>query len=162
MFCQQLCEAKVGWNEPLTGSLLEKWSRLLSTLKGAQGIVILRCLLCDTAQPVSTQLVGFCDASMKGYAAVVYLRLESESSLDVIFLAAKTRVAPLGGATIPRLQHLSALPLSKLTTSVRVAVEGEMSLSDPVCFTDSKAAIYWIQGVDHEWKQFVENRVTTI
>ena len=25
MFCQQLCEAKVGWDEPLSGNLLETW-----------------------------------------------------------------------------------------------------------------------------------------
>ena len=31
-----------------------------------------------------------------------------------------------------------------------------------MCFTNSKASLYWIQGVHHEWKQFVENRVTAI
>ena len=34
--------------------------------------------------------------------AVVYMRIESEESVDVKFIAAKTRVAPAhGGVTIP-------------------------------------------------------------
>ena len=55
-----------------------------------------------------------------------------------------------------------ALLLSKLITSVHTAVKYELSLREPICFTDSKVALYWIQGVNHELKQFVENRVTSI
>ena len=40
--------------------------------------------------------------------------------------------------------------------------KAEAHLSNPVCFTDSKVALYWIQGVKHEWKQFDENGVATI
>ena len=59
MFCQQLCEVKIGWDEPLTGSLLEKWDQLLLMLRSAEGIVIPRYLFCDIAQPTSTRLFGF-------------------------------------------------------------------------------------------------------
>lgn len=162
IYCQQLCEAKVGWDKPLTGSLLENWDHLLSVLRSAGDIVIPRCLLCDTAQPTSVRLVGFCDASTKAYAAIVYMKLEGETSVDVKFLAATTRVAPVGSTTSPRLEPLSALLLSKLISNVRAALENEILLDDPLCFTDSMATLYWIQGVRHEWKQFVEKRVTTI
>ena len=64
--------------------------------------------------PKSVRLVGLCDASAKAYAAVVYLRVEGETQVCVRFTAAKTRVAPLGGMTIPHLEHLFALLLSKL------------------------------------------------
>jgi len=64
--------------------------------------------------------------------------------------------------TIPRLELLSALLLSRLIDSVHAALEPELQLDDPVCFSDSKVALFWIQGTRHEWKQFVENRVNTI
>ena len=125
--------------------------------------MIPRCYFSDVPDcPKSVRLVGFCDASAKAYAAVVYLRIEGETQVSVRFVAAKTRVAPLGGMTIPRLELLSALLLSKLIVSVRTALQPEVTLDDPVCYTDSRVALYWIQGCQQEWKQFVENRVTSI
>ena len=163
VFFQCLCEAGVGWDAPLTGDLLRKWSQLLSSLQGPESLVIPRCYFSDVPDcPKSVRLVGFCDASAKAYAAVVYLRIEGETQVCVRFVAAKTRVAPLGGMTIPRLELLSALLLSKLIVSVRTALQPEVTLGDPVCYTDSRVALYWIQGCQQEWKQFVENRVTSI
>ena len=161
MFAQRLCESRVSWDELLTGDLLKQWNYLLAMLRGAKTIVIPRLLYPDSAQ--SAKLVGFCDASSKAYAAVVYLRLESEArQVSVQFIAAKTRVAPVGGATIPRLELLSALVLSKLMDSIHTALEPELQLGDPVCFSDSMVALFWIRGTNHEWRQFVENRVNTI
>ena len=102
MFCQQLCEAKVGWDDLLSDEFLERWSQLLSMLKGARLISIKRCVD-QLVNSKAARLVGFCDASSKAYAAVVYLRVEDGDSVDVEFLAAKTRVAPVHGITIPRL-----------------------------------------------------------
>ena len=79
MFFQQLCEARVGWDDPLTGDLLKEWTRLYAALQGAESLMIPRCYLNGLDPPNSVRLVGFCDASAKAYAAVVYLRLEGES-----------------------------------------------------------------------------------
>ena len=57
------------------------------------------------------------------------------------FIAANTRVTPVGGMTIPRLELLSALLLSKLITSIAAALERETSLNNPVCFSDSKVSL---------------------
>ena len=163
IFCQQLFKARIGWDDLLTGSLLERWKQLLSTMKESRAITIPRCLFSDVSPPLnSVKLVGFCDASTKAYAAVVYLRLESEEDVGVQFIAAKTRVTPVGGMTIPRLELLSAVLHSKLITNIRSALKSELPLDEAVCFTDSRVSLYWMQGVNHEWKQFVENRVNTI
>ena len=82
--------------------------------------------------------------------------------VQVRILAAKTRVGPIGGLTIPWLELLSALLLSKLVDNVKSALQSQLCLDDPMCFSDSKVSLFWIQGTDHEWKQFVENRVKTI
>ena len=122
--------------------------------RGAKTITIPRCLYGVVSQPLkSARLFGFCDASAKAYVAIVYVRLECEACVDVKFLAVKTQVAPVGGMTIPRLELLSALLLSKLITSITAALKAEMSLQDPMCFTDSKVSLYWTQRTDHKWKQ---------
>ncbi len=56
-------------------------------------------------------ICGFGDASTQAYAAVVYLVLQTNSSISVRFVVSKTRVAPLQPQTIPRLELLSALLL---------------------------------------------------
>ena len=112
-------------------------------LRGAKTVTIPRCVYGVTSQPIqSARLVGFCDASTKAYAAVVYMRFESEDNVNVKLLTAKTRVTPVGGMTIPRLELLSALLLAKLITSTSAALKSEITLQDPVCFTDSKASLY--------------------
>ena len=114
-------------------------------------------------QPESARLVGFYDASTKAYAAVVYLRLEHDTTVYVRFAAAKTRVALQKGITIPRLELLSALLLAKLIVSVQAALQAELTLhSEPVCYTDSNISFYWIQGTNREWRQFIENYVIII
>ena len=164
MFAQQLCVAGVGWDEFLTGDLLKKWKQLLAMMKDAPTISFSRCFYRDPLCSIqSAKLVGFCDASSRAYAAVVYLKVVSDThQVNIRFVAAKTRVTPTNGSTIPRLELLSALLLSKLIDSVHSALQQELQLTDPTCFTDSKVALFWIQGTNHEWKQFVENRVNTI
>ncbi|XP_022180904.1 uncharacterized protein LOC111041058 [Myzus persicae] len=52
-------------------------------------------------------LCGFCDASEKGYAAVVYLRVTDPSgaiAISVYLMGAKTKLAPMKAMTIPRLE----------------------------------------------------------
>ena len=100
-------------------------------------------------------LFGFCDASSRAYAAVVYIRVETDVSSSVEFVASKTMVSPVERHTIPRLELLSALLLAKLMATILIALESEVSFSSIICFTDSKVALYWIRGLEKEWKQFV-------
>ena len=58
-------------------------------------------------------------------------------------------------------------PLGALVSFVVVQADdqyprGSAVSADPVCYTDSKVALYWIRGCNQEWKQFVENQVTSI
>ena len=72
------------------------------------------------------------------------MKIEAGAETSVRFVASKTRVAPVSKQTIPRLEILSALMLSKLIASVSTALESEISLSEATCFSDSKVALYWI------------------
>ena len=136
---QQLCEAKTEWDEPLTGKSLVDWKTLTSDLQQATPMSISRCCVEGEKDLVkSYSLQGFCDASLKAYAAVVYLRVETETGTHPRFLCAKTRVAPLKGFTIPRLELMSALLLAKLVSSIGQALDNEIKLDAPICHTDSQ------------------------
>ena len=46
--------------------------------------------------------------------------------------------------------------------TVQEALDKEVQLEEPICYTDSMIALAWIQHEEREWKQFVENRVSEI
>jgi hypothetical protein len=160
---QQLCELKVEWDQPISGELLSKWQSLIRMLQSGPQISIPRCFLYGVTEEVeSCELHGFCDASKGAYAAVIYLVMKTSAGTHAKFVVSKTRVSPISGQTFPRLELLSALLLAKLMMSVVSALEQELTLSPPTCYTDSKVALYWILGFDKEWKQFVQNRACEI
>ena len=115
-----VCELELEWDEPLTGATLKKWESMVTDLQADQQIRVARHLLCDVHHEVDFySLIGFCDASKKAYAAVVYLRAKTQEGFHAEFLSSKTRVNPLQPQTISRLELLSALLLTRLLVSVK-------------------------------------------
>jgi hypothetical protein len=162
IFLQELCESKIDWDEQLTDKLLAKWYQMSQSLQdGQQSFCTPRCLK-ENRAITAFELRGFCDASLKAYAAVVYLRAKATCGYQVSMVASKTRVAPLKQQTIPRLELLSALLLARLMSSVMQALQSEVEISRCYCFTDSTVTLHWILGVDKNWKAFVHNRVAEI
>lgn len=160
---QRLCLARVEWDDELTGPLLREWMSLLADLTEATPVSIPRSYEYRVeGTPHAYTLCGFCDASVRAYAAVVYLVIESGVSTEVKFLVAKTRVAPLQSHTIPRLELLSALLLSRLISSVADCLQSILPDFSLRCYSDSQVALFWIQGITKEWKPFVNNRVKEI
>ena len=94
---------------------------------------------------------------------MVYLRGKSSASgCTAKFVVVKTRVSPIQGLSILRLELLAALLLARPISSVSAALEEKLKLESPMCYTDSKVVLFWIKGQDKEWKQFVENCVIEI
>lgn len=163
VFFQELCESKVEWDQPLAGKLAQKWKSFVVSLQESQSMSIPRSYFAGVHQEVESHcLCGFCDASTRAYAAVVYLVMKTSADTVVRFVTAKTRVAPIKAQTIPRLELLSALLLSKLITTVAESLKLTLPLTRMRCFTDSQVALFWIQGLNKEWKPFVQNRVNEI
>ena len=116
MMCQELCEAKVDWNETLCEEMLTKWKALMTNIAEMSPVIVPRFYLAGLDNLSGTcTLQGFCDAALKAYAAVVYLWIQTVAGCVVRLVASKSRVAPVRTQTIPRLKLLSALLLAKLS-----------------------------------------------
>ena len=140
VFFQELCTSKIGWDEELTPELTSKWNSLMNGLNTRDLLSIPRSYL--AGNPGTVQFCGFCDASTLAYAAVVYLIQVVDSEVRVTFVAAKTRVAPLKTQTVPRLELLSALLLSRLIITVTECLQNILPQLEVKCYTDSQVALY--------------------
>ena len=105
----------------------------------------------ERVKPQDIQLLGFADASIKGYAAVVYLRLvNTAGDISVKFITCKTKVAPLKSAavdeslSIPRLELCGALLLAQTLHHVQSVLSTEVSISRLRAWSDSSVVLSWL------------------
>ena len=111
---------------------------------------------------VTCQLHGFCDASTRAYAPVVYLRcFYSDGTVEVKLMTSKTRVAPIKGQTIPCLELLGAVILARLMHSAHSALQSLHRDVRMFYWTDSYTTLCWIRN-QKPWKQYIMQRVTEI
>ena len=159
---QELCLTKLGWDEELSEEQRVKRDLWIKELQEVGTITIPMCLYEDQkGEIVKRSLHGFCDASQKGYCAVIYLVCETQNGTFSRLICSKTRVAPLKPLTIPRLELMSARILAVLMNTVCNALSPQMKIDEMYYWSDSKTALYWIQN-RNEWKQFVQHRVNEI
>ena len=97
-------------------------------------------------------LIGFCDASRRAYAAVVFLKIRTADDCTAQFVVSRTTVAPLTVQSIPCWSWWPHFLLSRLLSSVTQALMPEQVLDKPQCYKDSKIVLYWVRGVEKEWK----------
>ncbi|XP_044573068.1 uncharacterized protein LOC123257551 [Drosophila ananassae] len=103
----------------------------------------------------------FVDASQSAFASVVYWRITYEDGdVQVKFVCAKTKCAPMRTMTIPWLELQAAVLGMRLMDTVRQ--HHSVAIAETVLWTDSKTVLRWIGSTHRRYKQFVGNRVAEI
>ena len=121
---QLLCKDKLDWGEIIPEEIAIVWNKIVEELKHLAEVRHSRFVFAENFSSDSRiELHRFCDSSNEVYCAVVYLRLVYQGAVHVCFLASKTKVAPFKALTIPRLELLECLRLSKLSREVLLGVE---------------------------------------
>ena len=159
---QELCQEKLDWDTPIPDSKIARWQEWLEELNQVKYIKVPRCVYdkCE-GEILECQLHGFGDASQKAYCAVVYIVYKTTQGTYTELLCSKSRVAPLKGLSIPRLELMSARILAVLMNNVIQALSSQVTISKVKYWLDSKTALYWIYN-QGEWKQWVQFRVSEI
>lgn len=155
---QKLWLEKITWDQNVNDTLSAEWRKMKQDLTSVNDIHVDTWL--GTIDNTNIQIHGFSDASMRAYAAVVYIRTETNGKVETKLIAAKTRVAPLKTISLPRLELCGALLLSKLMKQIGTAMK--IPTSNMYVWTDSSIVIAWLCGDPNRWKSFVANRVVEI
>ena len=148
------------WDEPLPTSEKHKWMQLLSSLSAIHQCQTHRCMKPHNAVGLP-QLHGFSDGGESGFGSCVFLRwLLSDGSFECRIAAAKAFVAPLKRKTIPRLELMGCVTLTRLMDSVMSALR--TPIDRLILWTDSSTALSWIRTPPRSFKPFVGVRVAEI
>ena len=158
---QELCRSKLEWDEVINDrNNMKKWTKFLYDLGQFRLINAPRHVLCCEGRDV--KLHGFSDSSGKAYGACVLVWVICEHGGSVRLWTSKCRLASLKELSIPRLELMACLLLSRLMVSVKLAVEKEVSVKNIFCGTNSQIALWWIRQRHKKWKIGVQNRAEAL
>ncbi|GBM83168.1 hypothetical protein AVEN_43666-1 [Araneus ventricosus] len=159
LMLQEAWKISIGWDTEITGNLRKEFLQWFQDLRILEEIHISRWINVTAENLKHCTIHTFCDSSKEAHAAVVFLRLEEEDSVKLSLLAAKSKIAPLRGDTIPRMELLAALVGARLTKSVIEA----LNWKEVKCYywSDSTTVLAWISR-EENWSVFVRNRVQEI
>jgi len=155
---QRVWQLGISWDDPLPTEIVDVWDRFVADLPTLQQVTIPRYV--GTQLGVQCHLCGFCDASEKGYSAVVYLRLVNHPGPPVIsLLGAKTKMAPLKASTIPRLELCAAVLLARWMVRIKTALNLKIRIVETYAWSDSTTVLSWLKVPHEKFKVFVLNRI---
>lgn len=160
LLLQVVWKQKLQWDETVPDEISSNFREYLRDLLLLRSFVIRRPYAFAT-NIVSRRVVGFCDASIHAYCAVVYIRSQDQHNrIENYFCCSKTRVAPIKNCNIHRLELESALLLSKLVN--RVCSTLDLESESAWLFSDSTTTLSWLSKPSNSWKIYVANRVRKI
>ena len=140
---------------------METWTTWRQQLSSLTNHPIPRYVSDHPSPVIDRQLHGFCDASTVAYGGVVYLRLlHEDTSASVRLMMSKTRVAPIEGLTIPRMELCGGVLLAKLLAST--ASDLEIPKKHLYAWCDSTIVLGWLNKPLSSLVVFVANRVREI
>ncbi|XP_030759214.1 uncharacterized protein LOC115884703, partial [Sitophilus oryzae] len=156
---QRLWQSKIDWDESIPLDIYRSWINFRSHLIDINNINIPRYIL--STNTLTTELHCFSDASEQAYGACIFIRtIDTDNSITVNLLCAKTRVSPLKIITMPRLELCAALLGAQLLNKVKDSLD--IKVDEYFCWCDSQIVLSWILSPSHHWKIFVGNRVSQI
>lgn len=158
MLIQEIWESGCDWDTIVSGDLQSKWHEYRRTLSELSRITIPRWL--GISRGIGVQLHGFSDASKLAYGVAFYIRVIGEDGIRCELVASKSRVRPLKGMTIPRMELSGALLMAKMIKEVCMAHDVQVERVTLWC--DSSIVLHWLSKCPAGMNTFVGNRIAEI
>ena len=117
---------------------VDVWNKIVRGLKLLKGVSVSRHVLCKCGNR-EIEWHGFSGSSWEAYCACIYVLKRCSHGTTVTFLTSKCHLVPLKSITIPCLEPLACVLLSKLLLSVLEALKGK--LRSKQCFV--RVTVWW-------------------
>ena len=157
---QTLSVNKHDWDEKIPLHLQNDWEKLYLNLKSLDQVRIPRWYGVSS-NSAKLQLIGFCDASLAAYSALVYNRVTTaDQEIKVNFAMAKSRVAPVHTVSIPRMELSVAHLLSNTLLYVKESLK--VKIGEIIAYSYPKVTLDWLAKPANTWNVFDANKVPEI
>ena len=106
MLIQKTWIAGVDWDDKLSEELASECTEWFNEAVELRNVHVPRVLVQSSLKDI--QIHVFSDASKDAYGAVSYIREKTDQGIQVRFITAKSKVAPVQAVSIPRMELLGA------------------------------------------------------
>ncbi|EJW71152.1 pao retrotransposon peptidase, partial [Wuchereria bancrofti] len=156
LFLQHLWKNNVTWDETLNKEDEESWKSLI---KGwpSDMIELPRVVVEGVNQ---MQLHVFTDASSVAYSAMIYAVCANATKGETSIIFSKSRLAPIKGTSIPRLELLAILIGVRAVKFVKEQLEYQDA--PIILWSDSRCALHWVWNHSQLLPKCIQNRVEEI
>ena len=156
---QDLWRRGVSWDEPLDDDHKQRWNKHVIQMQELVKFQVPRCV-----KPIDSvgkpQLHCFSDGGANAYGTVLWLRWSlSNGTTTTTFVMAKALVAPLKKKSIPRLELMAAVIMSRLAKFIEDVMGGFDSIH---FWVDSQTVLKWVRSASANFKPFVSARIQEI
>ena len=158
-------EENLGWDDEIPASMVSWWINVMTEAIKVEMLRFKRRTKAKgyTGKPI---LVGFFDGSLCAYAAAVYVIWKlldvcnGGAEYDVTLLCAKTKVAPVDGCTVAKIELNGGTLLSRLLKASVNAMIDKPEVVIPA--GDSQCVIASLELPTSKFKPFFMNRIAEI
>jgi len=148
----------LSWDAPLPDDIRVDWAAFVAELTALITFEVPRYI--NVRQGSPCLLLGFCDASQLGYAAVAYVRIIDAPTDNCIFLlGSKTKLAPVKPLTVPRLELNAAVLLARWLGRLNHILAPQLNIVGIHAWSDSMIVLSWLNVPHESFKTYVSNRV---
>jgi len=158
---QELWSLGYKWDDILPANIQSKWIENAQTINHLLAFEFDRKLKPSHAIGLP-QVHGFCDGGEKTYGAVIFLRWELKNGSYKCVLI-KSFVSPLKRRTIPRLELMGCLTLTRMYDTCITSLQfANIQDCKRIFWVDSSTVLSWIRTLSRQFKPFVSVRVAEI
>ena len=160
---QELWSSGFVWDEILPESVQQRWMESLKSMNDLLSFNFDRQLKPSNSLG-APEIHGFSDGGELAYGAVVFLRWKLvDGSYCCVPVMTKSFVAPLKKKSIPRLELLGCLALTRMYDTCTKALDFVKFVEcRNIFWVDSSTVLSWVKTPPREFRPFVSARVAEI
>ena len=152
---QKLWQEGYGWDEVISDFHIETWNNHFEQMMNLRDLEFTRCLKPKGVVGLP-QLHAFSDGGNDAFGTCVFIRWNTESGIKISFVTAKAFVAPSKRKTIPRVELMGAVAMSRLTSEIRTSLGYKFEHTR--FWIDSQIVLYWLLSESNLYRPFISTR----